>query len=111
MFGLFSLASFSIERRLKEIAIKKVLGADTKKLIIDLSKRYIIICIISFLIAIVPSYLIIQEWLANFTYRIDIEYSMFLLIFLFMFSLTLILVISKGYIATRINPLNYLKYE
>lgn len=111
LFGLFSLASFSIEKRLKEIAIKKVLGADTKELITDLCKRYIILCIVSFFMAILPSYYIIQEWLANFEYRIEIDYSIFLISFLIMLVLTLILVVNKGYAATKINPLHYLKYE
>lgn len=111
LFGLFSLASFSIERRIKEIAIKKVLGAETKSLIKDLTKSYIWICIISFLIACIPSYYIAQEWLNNFSYRIEIDYMVFVLSFCIMFVMTLIIVVSKGYAATKINPINCLKYE
>jgi len=111
LFGLYALASFSIERRMKEIAIKKVLGAETASLIKDLTIRYIYICVLGFLMAIIPSYYVAQEWLNNFTYRIEIDFMIYLIAFVMMFILTLAIVISKGYSATRMNPLTYLKYE
>jgi len=55
IFGLFALASFSMERRLKEIAIRKTLGAETNILLKELSKQYVIFCLIGFLIGIIPA--------------------------------------------------------
>ena len=56
IFGLFALASFSMERRLKEIAIRKTLGAETNTLLKELSKQYVFFCLAGFLIGIFPAY-------------------------------------------------------
>lgn len=111
LFGLFALASYSIQRRMKEIAIRKTLGAETKTLLIALSKQYIMFCIIGFLIALIPVYYLFGKWLENFAYRIDISPIPFLIGFIVLMVLTLLVVLSRAYQATRINVLKYLKYE
>lgn len=111
LFGLFALASYSIQNRMKEIAIRKVLGAETKTLLATLSKQYVVFCIIGFVIALVPAYLLLNKWLENFAYRIDISPIPFITGLFFLMALTLAVVISKAYQATRVNVLNYLKYE
>ena len=111
LFGLFALASYSIQNRMKEIAIRKTLGAETKTLLASLSKQYILYCIIGFLIALFPVYFLLKKWLENFAYRIDISLIPFLVGFLILMILTLIIVISRAYVATKANVLNYLKYE
>lgn len=109
--GLFALASYSIQRRMKEIAIRKTLGAETKVLLRELSKQYVLFCIIGFLIALFPVYFLLNKWLENFAYRIDISIAPFLIGFLALMFLMLLVVLSRAYQATRINVLNYLKYE
>jgi len=111
LFGLFALASFSIQRRMKEIAIRKTLGAGTKTLLTNLSKQYIIFCAIGFLISLFPTYLIIQKWLSNFSFRIDISWIPFVIGFLVLLALTLLIVLAKAYQATKLDVLKYLKYE
>jgi putative ABC transport system permease protein len=111
LFGLFALASYSIQRRMKEIAIRKTLGAETNVLLKELSKQYIIFCVIGFLIALFPAYYLLNKWLENFAYRIDISIYPFLIGFVALLSLTLVVVLSKAYQATRIDVLHYLKYE
>jgi putative ABC transport system permease protein len=111
LFGLFALASFSIQRRMKEIAIRKTLGAETKTLLTNLSKQYIIFCAIGFLISLFPTYLIIQKWLSNFSFRIDISWIPFVIGFLALLTLTLLIVLAKAYQATKLDVLKYLKYE
>lgn len=111
LFGLFALASYSIQNRMKEIAIRKVLGAETKTLLATLSKQYVVFCIIGFVIALVPAYLLLDKWLENFAYRIAISSVPFLIGFVLLMVLTLGIVISKAYQATRMNVLKYLKYE
>lgn len=111
LFGLFALASYSIQRRMKEIAIRKTLGAETKTLLKDLSRQYVIFCFIGFLIAIFPVYFLLNKWLENFAYRIDISIIPFLIGFVLLLILTLIIVLSRAYQATRVNVLEYLKYE
>jgi len=111
LFGLFALSSFTIERKYKEIAIRKVLGAETGSLLKILSKQYIYLSVIGFAIAIVPSYFLMQMWLENFAYRISVSIWVYVFAFVLLLSLTLLVVLLKAYSATRINVLNYLKYE
>ncbi|WP_291146075.1 ABC transporter permease [Flavobacterium sp. UBA7680] len=111
LFGLFALASYSIERRMKEIAIRKTLGAETNVLLIELCKQYIFFCIIGFLIALFPVYYLLNKWLENFAYRITISMFPFLIGFTALLSLTLLVVLSRAYQATKVDVLKYLKYE
>lgn len=111
LFGLFALASYSIQRRMKEIAIRKTLGAETKTLLASLSKQYIIFCIIGFGIALFPVYYLLEKWLENFAFRISITALPFVIGFVVLLALTLIIVLSRAYQATRIDVLKYLKYE
>ena len=111
LFGLFSLASYSIERRMKEIAIRKTLGAETIVLLKALSRQYIIFCIIGFAIALFPVYYMLNKWLENFAYRIDISIYPFIIGFVALVFLTLLVVLSRAYVATKVDVLKYLKYE
>ncbi|WP_433763507.1 ABC transporter permease [Flavobacterium ginsenosidimutans] len=111
VFGLFSLASFSMERKLREIAIRKTLGADTDVLLKELSKQYVVFCIIGFLIGIAPAYFLLGKWLENFAFRIDIPLLPFFLAFISLLFLTLTIVLAKAYQATKVDVLKYLKYE
>jgi putative ABC transport system permease protein len=111
VFGLFALASFSMERRLREIAIRKTLGAETNILLKDLSKQYVIFCVIGFLIGILPAYLLLQKWLENFAFRIDIPVLPFIIAFASLLFLTLTIVLAKAYQVTKVEILRYLKYE
>ncbi|MCC9062805.1 ABC transporter permease [Flavobacterium piscisymbiosum] len=111
VFGLFALASFSMERRLKEIAIRKTLGAETDLLLKELSKQYVVFCLIGFVIGIVPAYILLQKWLEDFAYRINISVIPFSVALISLLVLTLIIVLTKAYQVTKIDILKYLKYE
>jgi len=111
LFGLFALASYSIQNRMKEIAIRKTLGAETHTLLKELSKQYILFCVIGFLIAIFPAYYLLSKWLEDFVFRIEISLAPFLIGFVALLSLTLIVVLSRTYQATKVDVLKYLKYE
>lgn len=111
VFGLFSLASFSMERRQREIAIRKTLGADTTILLKELSKQYVLFCVIGFLIGMVPAYLLLEKWLENFAFRITIPPMPFFLAFVSLLLLTLTIVLAKAYQVTKVDVLKYLKYE
>lgn len=111
VFGLFALASFSMERRLREIAIRKTLGAETNVLLKELSKQYVLFCIAGFLIGIIPAYLLLQKWLENFAFRIDIPLLPFIIAFVSLLFLTLTIVLAKAYQVTKADVLKYLKYE
>jgi len=111
LFGLFALTSYSIQRKMKEIAIRKTLGAETKTLLIELSKQYIVYCTIGFFIATIPAWLLLNAWLDNFAFRIQVSPTPFIAGFIVLMALTLLVVLSRAYAATRVNVLEYLKYE
>jgi putative ABC transport system permease protein len=71
--GLFGLASFTAERKLKEIGIRKVLGASEWGIIYSLSKDFIKPVFIAIFIGLPLSYILTQEWLNTFAYRIDLQ--------------------------------------
>lgn len=71
--GLFGLASFTAERKLKEIGIRKVLGASEWGIIYSLSKDFIKPVLIAILIALPLSYVLTKQWLDSFAYRIDLQ--------------------------------------
>lgn len=111
VFGLFALASFSMERRLKEIAIRKTLGAETDILLKELSKQYVLFCAMGFAIGIVPAYILLQKWLEDFAFRIGISPVPFGIALISLLVLTLLIVLTKAYQVTKIDVLKYLKYE
>ncbi|PIF32420.1 putative ABC transport system permease protein [Flavobacterium sp. 9] len=111
IFGLFALASFSMERRLKEIAIRKTLGAETDVLLKALSKQYVLFCLIGFAIGIIPAYILLQKWLENFAFRIGVSVFPFTIALISLMVLTLLIVLTKAYQVTKIDILKYLKYE
>jgi putative ABC transport system permease protein len=111
VFGLFALASFSMERRLKEIAIRKTLGAETDALLKELSKQYIGFCLMGFLIGIIPAYVLLQKWLENFAFRIGVSIVPYSIALVSLLLLTLLIVLAKAYQVTKIDILKYLKYE
>ena len=111
LFGLFALASYSIQRRMKEIAIRKTLGAETNTLLKELSKQYILYCAIGYLIAFFQVYYLLNKWLENFAFRIEMTAFPFIFGFIILLILTLIIVLSKAYQATKTDVLKYLKYE
>lgn len=71
--GLFGLASIAIKRRVKEVGIRKVMGASMQQLILLLSKSYSIMILLAFIIATPLTYIFLLGWLDNFAYRVDIS--------------------------------------
>lgn len=111
LFGLFAVSSYTIGTKLRAIAIRKVLGAETRGLIQDLSYQYLIYCIVGFGLSVIPSYYLLNEWLKGYAYRIEIGWEVYGGCLLAIVVLTLLIVVSRAYRATQINVLEYIKYE
>ncbi|MCU7618417.1 ABC transporter permease [Chryseobacterium sp. PBS4-4] len=111
LLGLFALSSLLIEQKLKDVAIKKTLGADERTIVWDLTKRFLIICVIAVLISIPFGYYAMNEWLMDFSYRIDMPIWPYVLSMISLLILTFVVVSFKAYRATKINLVKYLKYE
>lgn len=111
LLGLFALSSLLIEQKLKDVAIKKTLGADEKTIIWDLTKRFLLICFLAVILSVPVSYYAMNEWLKDFAYRIDMPVWPYALSMILLLILTFAVVSFKAYRATKINLVKYLKYE
>jgi putative ABC transport system permease protein len=77
--GLFGLVTFTAEQRVKEIGVRKVLGANVTEIVSLLSKDLIILVTISFVIAFPLGYYMMDKWLQDFAYKIEIQWWVFAL--------------------------------
>jgi putative ABC transport system permease protein len=75
--GLFGLATFTAEQRVKEIGVRKVLGASVSQIVTLLSKDFMKLVVISIVLSSPVAYYLMNEWLSGFAYRIDIEWWVF----------------------------------
>ncbi|SHF68999.1 ABC transporter permease [Chryseobacterium vrystaatense] len=111
LLGLFALSSLMIEQKLKDVAIKKTLGASDGILIMGLTKQFLWITLTAVLISIPISYYLMSEWLKDFAYRIDMPVWPFITSLVVLVILTFAVVSIKAYKATKVSLVKYLKYE
>lgn len=109
--GLFGLTAFMASERTKEIGIRKVLGASFGKIIFLLSKEFVIWVIIANIVAWPIAYYLMNKWLQEFAYRIDIGLWIFLLAGSMALIIALMTVSSQAIKAATANPVESLKYE
>lgn len=111
LLGLFGLISLIIEQRMKEISIRKVLGASQKDVVQLIGKQYLILVILAFIICVPITYYLIQKWLENFAYRIEIPIWPFVLPCCILFFMVFIIIAVRARYAMKTKPIKYLKYE
>ena len=109
--GLFALVSYTVERRSKEIGIRKVLGASVSNILSMISAEFIWLVALSCLVAIPVGYSFMNEWLTSFAYHISLN------VFMFVAAGALVLVIALGTVSLRTfraasaNPVKSLRSE
>lgn len=111
LLGILGLVSLSIQKRLKEIGIRKVLGASLPGIILLFVKEFIAIIMAAAVIAFPLAYIIMNNWLNNYVYRISISPVPFVISIGSLFLLTLILIILRTSRAALINPAKSLRTE
>jgi len=109
--GLFGLSIFVVERKIKEIGIRKVLGANVPGIVIMLSKDFAVLVAIAVLIATPLSWYFMNNWLNDFAYRINIEWWMFAVAGVIALLIALITVSIKSIKAAIANPVKSLRTE
>ena len=110
--GLFGIVVFSIEQKLKEIGVRKVLGASVTGLIVLFSRHYVKLLIVAFVIATPAGYLFMESWLDGFkNYRIDLNPYTYLISFAVLFVISVVISVYHTLKASLMNPSEVLKDE
>ncbi|MEP6949366.1 MAG: ABC transporter permease [Ginsengibacter sp.] len=109
--GLFGLTMLSIQKRMKEIGVRKVLGASVLQVSALVSKNFITLVFIAFIIAIPAAWFATASWLQNFAYRIEIHWWLFAVAALLTVIIALVTVSFQAIKAGLANPVKSLRTE
>lgn len=109
--GLFGLASFTTIQRTKEIGIRKVLGASVIGILRLLYKEFALLLVVSFVIAIPVAWFAVRKWLDGYAFRVDVNWSFFVIPFLLVLLVALLTVSYQSLKAALGNPVNSLRTE
>jgi len=111
LMGLLGIVMNTVSRRSKEIAIRKVNGANIKELLLMLNMEYFKWILIAFVMATPVSYYVMSKWLESFAYKTDISWWIFALAGLGSMIIALLAVSGLTYKAARQNPVKSLRHE
>jgi len=109
--GLLGLASIAAEQRTKEIGVRKVLGASIQGVVWLLSKDFLKVVVLAFLISAPIAFFVTRQWLQNFAYRIEIGFETFLIAGLLALVIAWFTVLFHAMRAAFANPVEALRYE
>ncbi|MDE2889949.1 MAG: FtsX-like permease family protein [Gemmatimonadota bacterium] len=109
--GVAGLAAFAAERRTREIAIRKVLGASEGHLLLRVAREFPMLALLAGAAACPFAYLLARDWLRNFAYRIDLTVWPFLLSMTVTLLIAVVTVVRFARQAARTNPVDVLSQE
>lgn len=109
--GLMGLVVYTTERRVKEIGVRKVLGANLAQLNLLLCKEFLILVGIAFAIAVPISWYLIQEWMQEFAYKTSLSWWVFMVSGVGMVVVALAVIGARTYKTANINPVESLRNE
>jgi len=109
--GFFGMVALGLESRKKEIGIRKVLGAQVQQIIWLFTSKYFKLVIIAFIIATPISYYLINQWLLNFAYRIEVNLSVYIIAAVIIGGISSITISMKIINAALSNPVDALRSE
>lgn len=111
LLGLFGLASFSMERRTKEMGLRKILGADVWRISALVSKEFLFLILVAFGMAVPLGYLFASNWMAQFAFRANAGAGLFLACGLLNLMLALLTLLYHTVKISRTDPVKTLRYE
>jgi putative ABC transport system permease protein len=109
--GLFGLATYAAEQRIKEIGIRKVLGASVRGIIAMLSKDFLKLVVIASIIAFPIAWFAMNKWLQDFAYRINISWWVFVIASVVAILIALLTISYQAIRAAIANPVKSLRTE
>jgi putative ABC transport system permease protein len=109
--GLFALSAFMVEQRTKEISIRLVLGASLNNIFRLLTQNFVVLVLISFIIAVPLAWYMMQQWLMDYKYRIDITWDVFVLSGALAVAIAMLTISYQAIRAALANPATSLRSE
>ena len=109
--GLFGLATYTAALRLKEVGIRKVMGATVKQVVVLLSKDFMKLVAIGLVLAVPAAWFAMNNWLKDFAYKIDISWTTFIIAGVVAFVIALLTISVQTIRAAISNPVNSLRDE
>lgn len=109
--GLFALVSYSIESRTKEIGVRKVLGASVANIVTLVSKEFILLVVVSGIIAVPAAWYFMVNWLKDFEYRVGVGGGVFFMSIAAALVIAFTTICFRAIRAARANPVNSLRSE
>ncbi len=109
--GIFAMAAFSMQHRVKEIGIRKINGATITEILTILNKSFVRWIVLAFIIATPIAWLAMHEWLENFAYKTELSWWIFALAGTIVFGIALLTVNLRSWRAATRNPVEALRYE
>src|SRR6185312_11036118 len=111
LLGVLGLISLSIQKRTKEIGIRKVLGSSVTGIMSLFIKEFLLVVLIAGIVACPLAYIIMNKWLQGYAYRIDISVQPFLISILILGFITALLISIQTIKAALTNPVKSLRSE
>jgi len=111
ILGLVGIVSFIIDRRLKEIGIRKVMGASEKNIYFSLNKEFLIYVSMAYIIAAPVAWWLMKKWSQVFVYKSEIDAWIFIVAAAMAYILTIITISYKSIKAARTNPVEVLRHD
>ncbi len=109
--GIYAIAAFSMQRRVKEIGIRKVNGATISEIMLMLNRQFVVWVLIALAIATPIAWYAMHRWLENFAYQTELSWWIFALAGLIALTIALVTVSVQSYRAATRNPVESLRYE
>jgi len=109
--GLFGLLTYLIEKRAKEIGIRKINGAENIEIMVMLNKDFVKWVVISFLIATPIAWFVLHKWLENFAYKTELDWKYFAFAGCIALGVALLTVSWKSWLAAKRNPAEVIREE
>ena len=111
MLGLLAMSTYYLQQHRKEIAVRKVFGGTSSEVLYRLLSRFMAYVVLAFVIATPIIYFIVNDWLSNFSYRIELSPWIFVAAGFTCFIISLLTVVVQSWRAASLNPINSIKTE
>jgi len=109
--GVYGLVLFTVQRKVKEIGIRKVLGATVRSILTLIYKDFALLILVGFSMAVPLSYFLMNQWLTNFIYHTDINIMTYVSSLVLVFLIVSLTISYQALRAARANPVNSLRSE